>query len=317
MDDLPAPIVASARDLPPAVAAALSSAPAGAPTLSSPPAVAAALSSAPAATRAIVASAGIPFAVTSWGSPADPPLLLVHGVTSSSATWWRVGPALAAAGRRVVAPDLPGHGRTGHWTGRHRFRETAADLAALVRALGIDGPALEVVGHSWGAMVVAALPWAGIRPRALVLLDPPVLPLASMSALVEDPAERGFDDIDEAVRVIGAANPTWTYGDVVAKACSLVEFEERAARDVLLANGDWDGGLADLADPAAAGIEVWLVRGDPAAGSYIPEAAVPAFAARLGHDHVLSIAGGPHSPQRTHPEATIVALLTALGVRSA
>jgi pimeloyl-ACP methyl ester carboxylesterase len=292
MDAVPPPIAATALDLPREVASALASAPAG--------------------EQATVEAAGIPFAVRSWGNPADPPLLLVHGVTSSSDTWWRVGPALAATGRHVRAPDLPGHGLTGHWAGRHRFRDTAADLAALVRAVGIDRPNLEVVGHSWGSMIVAALPSAGIRPRVLVLLDAPVLPLASMAALLDDPVERPFDDLGEAVRAIGSANRSWSYGDVVAKATSLTRFEEGAARAVLLDNGDWDGGLADLADEAAAGIDVWLIRGEPATGSYVPEAALPAFAERIGAGHVLTIAGGPHSPQRTHPPATLVALLRAL-----
>ena len=31
-------------------------------------------------------------------------------VTGSTRTWWRVGPALAEAGWRVKAPDLPAHG---------------------------------------------------------------------------------------------------------------------------------------------------------------------------------------------------------------
>ena len=53
-------------------------------------------------------AAGIPFASIAWGDPADRPLVLIHGVTASSRIWWRVGPALAATGRRVVAVDLPG-----------------------------------------------------------------------------------------------------------------------------------------------------------------------------------------------------------------
>ena len=297
MDDLPQPIVATAFDLPPAVAVALAAAPAG--------------------VEASVEAAGVPFAIASWGDPDHPPLLLLHGVTSSADAWWRVGPALAAAGRHVLAPDLPGHGRTGRWAGRHRFRETAADVAALVVALGIDRSDLEIVGHSWGAMVAAALPWAGIGPGILVLYDAPVLPEASMAALLDDPVERAFDDRDEAIRAIGAANRTWSYGDVVAKAASLTQVDEEAARAVLLRNGDWDGGLADLADEAAAGIDAWLVRGEPASGSLIPGAALPAIAARIGAGHVLTVARGPHSPQRTYPEATLVALLRALGVDSA
>ncbi len=76
--------------------------------------------------------------------------LLIHGVTSSAATWWRIGPALAATGRRVVAVDQAGHGRTGHWQGHHRFRDNAADVAAFIRAAGLGRDDLQVVGHFVG-----------------------------------------------------------------------------------------------------------------------------------------------------------------------
>jgi pimeloyl-ACP methyl ester carboxylesterase len=66
-------------------------------------------------------------------------------------------------------------------------------------------------------------------------------------------------------------------------------------------------------DAAADGLSTWLVRGDPTNGGYVPDDAVPRFAARIGGDHVITIQGAPHSPQRTHPEALVAALLRALG----
>lgn len=261
----------------------------------------------------MIPAAGIPFATVEWGEQAAPPVLLIHGVTSLAGIWWRIGPALAAAGFRVIAVDLPGHGATGAWTGRHRFIETAADLATFIRAAGLDGPELRVVGHSWGALVAAHLPAAGLRPRVLVLLDPPALPVSVIAQMAVDPVERHYDDLDAATRAIRTAYPSWSDGDVAAKAEGLTSFDESAVRAVLLDNGDWDGGLAALADPRAAGVETWLVRGEPATGSMVPDGALPALAARIGPEHVLTVAGGPHSPQRTHPEATVVALLRALG----
>ena len=103
-------------------------------------------------------------------------------------------------------------------------------------------------------------------------------------------------------------NPDWSAADVLAKAEALVQVDVDAARAVLLDNGDWDGGLADLSDPAADGIPTWLIRADPSAGGYIPDAVLPGFAARIGADHILTLAGAPHAPQRTHPAATTVAL---------
>lgn len=274
--------------------------------------VRAALGAPPEPTWRTVHAAGIPFAAREWGDGGRP-VLLVHGITSSSAVWWRLGPALAAGlGRRVIAVDQAGHGRTGQWTGHHRFVDNAADIAAFARAAGIDGPDLRVVGHSWGAMTAAALPAAGLVPAALVLLDPPAIPLATIAAMLDDPVERHYDDLDEALDLIGRLNPTWPYGDVLAKAEGLTQVDERAAREVLTLNGDWDGGLADLAHPAAAPVAVSFIRGEPAAGGLIPDEAVAGLAARVGPDNVITIAGGGHSPMRTRIEATTLALLHCL-----
>jgi pimeloyl-ACP methyl ester carboxylesterase len=278
-----------------------------------PAAVGLALDDPPAPDEATLTAAGIPFATRAWGESSAPPLLLVHGVTASSRIWWRVGPALAVGlGRRVVAVDQAGHGRTGHWTGHHRFRDNATDIAAFIGAAGLARPDLRIVGHSWGAMTAACLPAAGVRPEVLVLLDPPAVPRAAIATMLDDPVERRYDDLDEALAAIGGLHPTWPFGDVVAKAEALTQFDEAAVRSILLDNGDWDGGLAALADPAAADVLVWLVRGEPAAGGLIPDGEAERIAARIGPERVITIAGGAHAPMRLRPEATTLALLRAL-----
>ena len=277
-----------------------------------PAGVAAALRAPTQGERVAVEAAGIPWSALTWGDRGARPLLLLHGVTASAAIWWRLGPALAATGRRVVAVDLPGHGRTGHWQGHHRFRDNAADVAAFARSAGLARADLQVVGHSWGAMTAAALPAAGLRPATLVLIDPPAMSHAAFRQQVDASDERTYTDIDEARAAVYTANPTWDEGDVQAKAEALTQLDEAAARSVFLENGDWDGGLADLADPATAGIPVWIVRGETATGGYIPDERVPEFAALIGADHVITIPEAPHSPQRTHPIETTAAVLRAL-----
>jgi pimeloyl-ACP methyl ester carboxylesterase len=277
-----------------------------------PPAVVAALAAPAAPGGSTVEAAGIRFHQLTWGPAEAPPVLMLHGVTSSARTWWRMGPTVAAAGFRIVAPDMPGHGETGEWTGHHRFRDNAADLVALVRAAGLERPDLRIVGHSWGAMTAAAMPSAGVVPARLVLLDPPAVPLSTIAAMLEDPEEHAYENVAEAIAAIGPLNPTWSYGDVVAKAVGLTQFDEAAVRAVLTQNGDWDGGLDALADPSAQRTPVWLIRGDPRAGGYVPDAVLPAFAARIGADRIITIEGAPHSPQRTHPEALARALLRSL-----
>jgi len=276
-------------------------------------AVEAALEGPPASVDRIIEADGIPFFTRTWGNPDAPPLLLVHGITGSSRVWWRIGPALGAAlGRHVLAPDQAGHGRTGHWAGRVAFRDNAASIAAFIRSAGVDREDLRVVGHSWGGMTVAALPIAGIVPEVTVLLDPPAAPLATIAAMVDDPVEGFYDDPDEAVAALGRAHPIWGWGDVLAKAEALTQFDVEAVRDVLTQNGDWDGGLSSLADPAASDATFRLVRGDPATGGLVPDAAAAAFAARLGPEHVITIPRGAHSPMRDRPRETVEALVLAL-----
>ena len=143
-------------------------------------------------------AAGIPFSSLAWGDPSDRPLVLIHGITASARIWWRVGPALAAVRPACRRPDLPGHGQTGHWTGHHRFRDNAADVAAWIRATGLDVPDVQVVGHSWGGMTARRCRSAGIRPATLVLLDPPSIPFAYISQMASDPSEVSYPDLDTA-----------------------------------------------------------------------------------------------------------------------
>ncbi len=303
---LPPPIRATADDLPPAVAAVIASPSAAVDR----------------GERRTIGAAGIPFSSIWWGDPAGRPLVLIHGVTASARIWWRVGPALAATGRRVVAVDLPGHGRTGHWAGHHRFRETANDVAAWIHASDLGGPDLQVVGHSWGAMTAAALPRSGVRPATLVLLEPPTVPFEVISRMASDPSEQLYRDLPAAVAALTRSNPDWPAEDVLAKAEALTELDETAARSILLDNGDWDGGLADLADPSADGIPTWILRAETTAtgltpdgdlAGLVPQAALAPFALRIGMDHIITLAGMPHAPQRTDPALTTFAILRALG----
>lgn len=278
-----------------------------------PPALAQALADPDAGRPWIVKAAGYAWHGIDWGRVGGPPVLLVHGVTSDSGTFWRVGPALAATGRHVVALDLPGHGRTRGWRGRHRFEETAADIRTLAEVRGLVRPDLAVVGHSLGARTVASLPAVGLMPWRLVLLDPPALTMAELEAMSHDPEEASVADPDDAVRRLRDAHADWSDRDIRAKANGLARFEPEAVRSLLLDNGEWDASLEQLRHPAVLPRHVWLIRGEPSAGGLTPDALVSTFETLLGADQIVTIPGAPHAPQRTHVEATVAAILRALG----
>jgi pimeloyl-ACP methyl ester carboxylesterase len=259
-----------------------------------------------------VRAAGYVWHTIEWRVADAPHVLLIHGLTSDSGTFWRLGPALAAAGWHVVAVDLPGHGQTRHWRHRHRFVETAADVLAAVAALEVKTHPFSVVAHSWGAMVASALPQAGFVPRAIVLIDPPALTLAELETLSRDPEYRPRAVSAAALDDLRTSNPDWSEGDIRATAEARGRFEGDAVREILLENGPWDAGLANLSDPAASESDAWLIRGEASCGGLIPDAAFEQFRGRLGADRVVTIAGGGHSPHRDRFEATLTAIRGAL-----
>jgi pimeloyl-ACP methyl ester carboxylesterase len=84
------------------------------------------------------------------GEGNTPVLVLIHGLTSSSATWKRVG-SLLAERFTVVAPDLLGHGRTAKLPGDYSLGAHASFLRDLLLVLGHERATL--VGHSFGGGV--------------------------------------------------------------------------------------------------------------------------------------------------------------------
>lgn len=83
------------------------------------------------------------------GEGDGPPLVLLHGGGSTiDVTFGRIRPFLAR-GRRVVAVEEQGHGRTTDRDAPVRFDTSADDVAALLRHLGIDRA--DFLGFSNGA----------------------------------------------------------------------------------------------------------------------------------------------------------------------
>lgn len=84
------------------------------------------------------------------GDPASPVLLLIHGITSTSATWEPVIDVLAEHAY-VIAPDLLGHGDSDKPRGDYSLGAFASSLRDLLHHLGHEH--VTVVGHSLGGGV--------------------------------------------------------------------------------------------------------------------------------------------------------------------
>jgi pimeloyl-ACP methyl ester carboxylesterase len=82
------------------------------------------------------------------------PLLFIHGLGATAASWAFQVPVFAA-GYRVITYDLRGHGRSGHPPGPYAIARFAADTRALLTAL--DASPAHVVGLSLGGAIALQL----------------------------------------------------------------------------------------------------------------------------------------------------------------
>jgi len=104
------------------------------------------------------------------GDPEGPPMILIHGFAASNLVWSKVFLEFAAAGYRVIAPDLPGYGYSGK--PRHldyTIASQAEMIVSFLKRLEIDRAVF--LGSSYGAAVAAtiALDHAGLVEKLIMV----------------------------------------------------------------------------------------------------------------------------------------------------
>lgn len=78
------------------------------------------------------------------------PTVLLHGLNDSNLSWKRVAPLLATD-RRVLMPDLPGHGLSGRPDASYALGWYARMMADWLESIGLEQ--VDLVGHSFGGGV--------------------------------------------------------------------------------------------------------------------------------------------------------------------
>ena len=205
------------------------------------------------------------------------PVLLLHGFPESSYMWRDLIPAIAATGRRAIAPDFPGYGDSapdppGTWE-RH-----VEALERFRRGLGIERAAL--VMHDWGGLI--GLRWACEHPEAvesLVLSNTGFFPDGKWHGMAQVMrSEQGEELIDNLTReaffaMIGDSSPGITDDALAEYWKGLATPERRRGAIELYRSGDFekiaacDGCLASMEVPA---LVLWGAKDEfaPVAGAY-------------------------------------------------
>jgi pimeloyl-ACP methyl ester carboxylesterase len=233
-----------------------------------------------------------------WGPTTDAPrALLLHGITSSAATMWRLGEGLAEHGWSVTAPDLRGHGHSPR-AGSYRRSELAGDVLALGTGWDL------VVGHSLGgAVTVAALAQDPGFAKRVVLLDPA---LRVPTDTVDDLAREMVDEVAQAdAGAYRAAHPSWHPRTVQARVQAHQSVAPEAITAILTADLPWD----HTEQAAGLTVPVHVIAADPDLD--------PSFTAAYGRElqqrnpgWTWEIApGASHSVHRDSPDLVLERLL--------
>jgi lipase len=243
---------------------------------------------------------------TTWNDDGGAPVVCVHGVTGHGGRFRRLAERLP--GRRVVAVDLRGHGRS-LWEAPWTAETHLADMLETADAHGI-GDAIWI-GHSFGGRLVAEL--ASRHPDRVeraILLDPAmhVEPPVATERAEGLRGDLSFGSPDEAIDA--------RLGDGSLVSTPRATLEEEAA--AFLEQGE-DGRWRWRFSPTAV-IAAWGEMASPAppwpgcptlvvigAKSWIPNR-VP----RLPHLQSTPVPGG-HSVLWDDPDATADAVAAFLG----
>lgn len=229
--------------------------------------------------------AAIPLHTMRWGSGGDRRILLLHGITSNAAGWWRVGPDLAERGWDVVAADLRGHGDSPK-SDSYLFAEQVQDVLAL--GSGWDA----VLGHSMGGNI--AVLTATSEPawtRGLLLQDP--------ALMLPEPQSDVLDWLLEEYRVeplaasIAELSPRWHPRDVATKVEALRATSDAIITQIVIENWPWMA----LDEAAALEVPTVVLGSDPEHGGLLPVAFGEWLASSPWIDFEM-IRGASHSTHR-------------------
>jgi pimeloyl-ACP methyl ester carboxylesterase len=258
-----------------------------------------------------IETAGGPVAALQVGDLGAPPVLLVPGYTGSKEDFGPILDAIASAGFRVTAIDLPGQFESPGPAEPGRYTPDA--LGAIVReiASGLGAP-VHLLGHSFGGLVARAAVIADPAPFAdLILMSSGPSALdgvrrARIELLAPVLAAAGLPGVYAAMQAAETSTPGY-----VAPPAELGRFLERrflTSSPVMLQ------GMADalrtepdrVAELSRTGVRCLVVHG--AADDAWPPAVQAAMAQRLGAAYAV-LDGTAHSPAVEDPAATVEALL--------
>ena len=253
-----------------------------------------------------------------------PPLVLIHGFTGHRDDFLGVLEALSVvgSGRRVIVPDLRGHGHSDPEPGALGwcFEQLVNDLTAFLDELGVAR--VDLLGHSMGGFVALRFALAHAeRLRSLILLCtgpevPAVLLKVPFLKAAEIAGERGMAGLQAILESVGRAESSPL---IAARADDY--WQHHARRFAAMTPASYGGFGSALFDSASLVprlreiLQPTLVLVGEHDHEWLPGADL--FERHLPHVHRETLPGAGHHPHNENPEAFLSAVERHLAAREA
>ncbi len=239
-----------------------------------------------------------------------PSLVMLHGITDSGLCWPRVVGALASE-YDMILPDARGHGLSDKPATGYAPSDHAADVAGLIRGLGLERPLL--IGHSMGAAVSATV--AANYPDLVsgVILEDPPWRAGADEGTPEEQAARAAEWRLQIVSRQAAASPAliaqrrqeqpkWADEEFAGWIVAKQQVSPEVTQFITAARLPWRTLCPRIVCPAL------LITGDVAEGAIVtPEAAAEAVA-KMPKGRTVHIPGAGHNIRRDQFAAYMTAV---------
>jgi pimeloyl-ACP methyl ester carboxylesterase len=231
---------------------------------------------------------GLNLAWTETGSPNGRPTLVLHGFLASAQLNWidpGLASAMAATGRRIILPDLRGHGQSEAPTSPAAYPKDALpqDQEVLLAQLGITD--FDLVGYSLGARTAVRMLARGHSRPAKVFLggmgEAGITTVGTRRDYFEDGIKNGPNAKDaragtyiQTILKQRGMSPEAALGVLSTQVSTSREVLTTIKTPVLVVNGDQD---RDNGDPMALAAALGNATCQLVPGNHLSAVAEPAF----------------------------------------
>ncbi|OYU51879.1 MAG: alpha/beta hydrolase [Alphaproteobacteria bacterium PA1] len=231
---------------------------------------------------------GLNLAWTETGSPNGRPTLVLHGFLASAQLNWiepGLAAAMAATGRRIILPDLRGHGESDAPTDPVAYPKDALpqDQEVLLAQLGITD--FDLIGYSLGARTAVRLLARGHAGPAKVFLggmgEAGITTVGTRKDYFEDGIRNGANAKDaragayiQTILKQRGMSPEAALGVLSTQVSTSPEQLAKIKTPVLVVNGDQD---RDNGDPMALAAALGNATCQLVPGNHLSAVAEPAF----------------------------------------